>query len=184
MKVSSPFIQRFHLDPKHMLLSARNVQVVSEMFDALDIHGTSRLDDIQFLAYLQSCTDLSEKQIYLLFDTFDVDRSGSIEFDEFYLLFCMLVAIKDGEQKQFLYKHSATCFELLDEDGSRQLSAEEFQKLGFLFGFSGRTIKSIIDDFDVSGDKELDSAEFRMFTLAAIEREQEQKNKKGGCMLQ
>lgn len=94
MKVQSQFIQRFHLDTKHMLLSARNVQVVYELFDALDIHGTSKLDDIQFLAFLQSVTDLSEKQIYLLFDTFDVDRSGSIEFDEFYLLFCMLVAIK------------------------------------------------------------------------------------------
>ena len=94
MKVKSKFIQRFHLDAKHMLLSARNVQIVHELFEALDIHNTSTLDDIQFLAFMRQCTDLGNKEIYLLFDTFDVDCSGSIEFDEFYLLFCMLVAIK------------------------------------------------------------------------------------------
>jgi Ca2+-binding EF-hand superfamily protein len=77
-----------------MLLSARNVQVVQELFQALDIHNNAHIDDIQFLAFMRSVTDLGDKEIYLLFDTFDVDCSGSIEFDEFYLLFCMLVAIK------------------------------------------------------------------------------------------
>lgn len=92
---------------------------------------------------------------------------------------------QDGEEKQFLYRHSRTCFELLDEDGSRRLSEGEFQKLGFLFGFGRSTIHSIIADFDVSGDKQLDIEEFRMFTLAAIEREQEaKKEKRKTCSLQ
>lgn len=29
-----------------------------------------------------------------MFDMLDVDDSGSIEFDEFYLLVCMLIAVK------------------------------------------------------------------------------------------
>ena len=82
------------MDPRHMLLSTRNVQIVWELFQAMDIHNQRRLDDVQFLAFMKHTTDLSESEIYLLFDTFDVDASGAIEFDEFYLLFCMLVAIK------------------------------------------------------------------------------------------
>ncbi len=62
---------------------------------------------------------------------FDVDNSGSIEFDEFYLLICMLVAIKDSDEKQFLWRHSRTCFELLDEDGSGSVSLDEFETYVF-----------------------------------------------------
>lgn len=94
MKIKSTFLQRFHLDPRHMLLSTRNAQIVWELFQAMDIHNQRRLDDVQFLAFMKNTTNLSESHIYLLFDTFDVDASGAIEFDEFYLLFCMLVAIK------------------------------------------------------------------------------------------
>ena len=64
-----------------------------------------------------------------------MDKNGTMEFDEFYLLLCMLIALKVGRirarrvfsssssakdnlEKQFIWKHSRTCFELLDEDGS------------------------------------------------------------------
>ena len=57
----------------------------------------------------------------------------------------IILEYQDGEEKQFLYRHSRTCFELLDEDGSRRLSENEFQKLGFLFGFGASTIHSIIE---------------------------------------
>lgn len=46
---------------------------------------------------------------------FDVDNSGLVDFSEFYLLFCMLVAVQDKEEKQFLFRHARTCFELLDQ---------------------------------------------------------------------
>jgi len=41
-------------------------------------------------------TDLQPKEIYDVFDMFDTDGSGKIDFDEFYLLFCILVAHKVG----------------------------------------------------------------------------------------
>eukprot|EP00698_Gefionella_okellyi_P004555 TRINITY_DN14175_c0_g1_i1.p1 TRINITY_DN14175_c0_g1~~TRINITY_DN14175_c0_g1_i1.p1 ORF type:complete len:187 (+),score=33.78 TRINITY_DN14175_c0_g1_i1:32-592(+) len=172
MKVTSRFVGRFHLDPQQLLLPARCVQIVWELFTALDMHHNG-LDDVQFLAFLRNTTDLEHEKIMVLFDTFDVDASGNIDFEEFYLLFCMLVAIKDGVQQQFLYKHAKACFSLLDEDNSGQVSVKEFQKLGFLFGFTKRTINQIFGEFDVSGNDQLDQEEFRMFTLAAIERERE-----------
>ena len=39
-------------------------------------------------------TNLKEAQSYRLFDMLDLDKSGQMEFDEFYVLMCILIAIK------------------------------------------------------------------------------------------
>eukprot|EP00741_Cyanophora_paradoxa_P006121 tig00000944_g5936.t1 len=178
VKITSSFIKRFHLDRKHRLLNCRSVLEIHEFFNCLDIRDLGAIDDVQFLAFMKASTDLPEAQIYKVFDMFDVDDSGSIEFDEFYLLFCMLVAIKDKEEKQFMYCHSRTCFELLDEDGSKSVGIPEFQRFGFVFNFSKSATNQIFKEFDVDGSKELDYEEFRMFTLAAIDKQQEIENQK------
>mmetsp|Transcript_26680 Transcript_26680/g.43628 ORF Transcript_26680/g.43628 Transcript_26680/m.43628 type:complete len:213 (+) Transcript_26680:84-722(+) len=183
MKVTSNFIKRFHLDKKHRLLNCRGVLEVHEFFSALDIRNEGQIDDVQFLAFMQASTDLPESQIYKVFDMFDVDDSGYVEFDEFYLLFCMLVAIKDREEKQFMYCHSRTCFELLDEDGNKSVGIPEFMRFGFVFNFSQRATRQIFKEFDVDGSKELDYEEFRMFTLAAIDKQQEMEREQEKRML-
>ncbi len=45
---------------------------------------------------MQVTTDLSKSKIYRVFDMLDVDRSGMIDFDEFYLLLCILLAVRVG----------------------------------------------------------------------------------------
>jgi hypothetical protein len=110
MKVTSVFLNRLHLDPKHGqlfppllvqlldttihhaivtsftyaigLLNARACQLCYEYFCLLDHRGTGGLDDIQFATFLQCVTDLNRHQIENIFDIFDLDRSGSCEFDE------------------------------------------------------------------------------------------------------
>ena len=52
--------------------------------------------DIQFDVFMSNATDLSHDQIYKVFDMLDVDRSGLIDFDEFYLLVCILISINVG----------------------------------------------------------------------------------------
>lgn len=173
MRVISPFLERFHLDTRHGLLTVRNLQQVRSFFDMLDVKQIGQLDDIQFLAYMKISTDLSEQQIYKVFDLFDVNHSGDIDFNEFYLLTCMLIAIKDKQEKQFLFRHSRICFELLDTDGSKSISPREFETFGFLFNFGSFSIRQIFKEFDVSGDKELDYNEFRMFTFACIDRQRQ-----------
>ncbi|KAJ3110333.1 EF-hand calcium-binding domain-containing protein 9 [Phlyctochytrium bullatum] len=169
MKVKWSFIKRLHLDPTYGLLSARSAFLCWEVFKMLDWRGTGSLDDIQFNTFMLLSTDLKEAQIYKVFDIFDLDRSGSVEFDEFYLLMCILVAIKDGQGKQFMYQHWRTCFEILDEDGGKTVSISEFKTLGFLFNFSQRAIRNIYKEFDIAGNSELDYSEFRLFVLAAID---------------
>jgi Ca2+-binding EF-hand superfamily protein len=40
------------------------------------------MDDIQFECLLLEATDLRKNEIYKIFDLFDLDGSGSVEFDE------------------------------------------------------------------------------------------------------
>ncbi|KAI8608798.1 hypothetical protein BC830DRAFT_1174105 [Chytriomyces sp. MP71] len=169
MRVKSTFIKRLHLDHTYGLLTARSAFLCFEAFNMLDWRGVGSLDDIQFLSFMLTSTDLKEKQVYKVFDIFDLDRSGSVEFDEFYLLISILVAIKDNQGKQFMYQHWRTCFEILDEDGGRTISMAEFCTLGFLFNFTPRAIQNIYKEFDCAGNMELDYSEFRLFVLAAIE---------------
>ena len=65
---------------------------------------------------------------------------------------CILLA-QDKQEKEFIFRHSRTVFELLDEDGSNDISAEEFESFGFLFNFQGSAVRQIFREFDVSGDQ-------------------------------
>lgn len=66
---------------------------------------------------------------------------------------CILYTRQDKQEKEFIFRHSRTVFELLDEDGSNDISAEEFESFGFLFNFQGRAVRQIFREFDVSGDQ-------------------------------
>ena len=70
----------------------------------------------------------------------------------------------------------------MDEDGGGTISAEEFKRYiiflpsiswifrsyGFLFNLNDQSIGELFQEFDVSGDDELDYKEFRMFAMACI----------------
>jgi Ca2+-binding EF-hand superfamily protein len=143
-----------------------------ELFDTLDCHGTQVLDDIQFLAFMKHATNLNTSKILKLFETLDVDDSQEMDFDEFYLLVCMLIAVKDHLEKEFLNRHSRTCFELLDGDASRTIEIEEFETFGYLFNISKRASRKIFAEFDVDGSDGLSYEEFSMFALACVEEQQ------------
>ena len=81
---------------------------------------------------MKTATDLNTNQIYKVFDMLDVDGSGAMDFDEFYLLICILIAVQDKVEKNFIYRHSRTVFNLLDENNTGNTSAYEFETFGFL----------------------------------------------------
>ena len=136
-----------------MSVVGRNVRIILELFRLIDVHDEMALNDVQFCAFMKTATDLSTNQIYKVFDMLDVDGSGSMDFDEFYLLICILIAVQDKVEKNFIYRHSRTVFDLLDEDSSGNISAYEFETFGFLFNLQGEAIRTIFSEFDVSGDQ-------------------------------
>ncbi|KAF0295020.1 EF-hand calcium-binding domain-containing protein 9 [Amphibalanus amphitrite] len=171
MEVRSVLLKSFHLDPSFSLMTVRSAVLSMELFNLLDIHGTSAINDVIFCAWLRSCTNLKGHQVYDLFELFDVDRSGEIDFDEFYLVIAILVAVKDKVEKEFIYRHSRAVFNIMDFDQSGSVSAEEFERIGFMFNFYSTAIRSIFKEFDVSGDSELDFKEFKLFAMACIDQQ-------------
>jgi Ca2+-binding EF-hand superfamily protein len=91
--------------------------------------------------------------------------------------------LQDKQEKQFIYRHSRTVFDLMDEDGSNSVSALEFETVGFLFNFQGRAVRQIFKEFDVSGDQELDYQEFKMFAMACIDKQNELKQRQSQCKI-
>lgn len=63
MKVESPLLERLHLDTRHFLLSGRGVLVLKELFDTIDVRKMDGLDDIQFVAFLRTVSDLTEVSV-------------------------------------------------------------------------------------------------------------------------
>ncbi|KAL0226535.1 hypothetical protein P9112_013859 [Eukaryota sp. TZLM1-RC] len=178
LRLYCPFLERLYLDRRSYLLSARAVQMVQQYFDTINVRGTGSLDDVQVYAFLKESTNLKDREIDAVFDAFDLDGDGCIDFDEFYLMICILIAVYNGEQKQFLFRHSRTCFDLLDADGNGSISRTEFETLGFLFGYSEKAVKQIFLDFEIADDQELDFDDFRMFIIAAIDTEDEFEKKR------
>ncbi|KAI3385451.1 hypothetical protein SNEBB_008782 [Seison nebaliae] len=173
MHLKKSIIDYLHLDKTYSLMTCRSVNILLVFFKSIDIHMRGGLNDIQFYAVLHHMTDLTRFQIEKVFDMLDVDGSGTIEFDEFYLLMSILIATRDEQEKQFIFRHSRTVFDLLDEDASESVSAEEFNSVGFMFNFQDKAIGGIFAEFDVSGDQELDYGEFKMFSMACIDRQRE-----------
>lgn len=65
----------------------------------------------------------------------------------------LYLAVQDKQEKQFIFRHSHSVFELLDADGSGNISADEFEGFGFLFNFHKGAVREIFKEFDVSGDQ-------------------------------
>ena len=50
-------------------------------------------------------------------------------------------------------RHAQTVFELMDEDGSSSISADEFERFSFLFNFEVGAVRQVFDEFDISGNQ-------------------------------
>ncbi|XP_002120022.2 EF-hand calcium-binding domain-containing protein 9-like [Ciona intestinalis] len=183
MKVRSNLLEYLHLDRSFSLLTVKNTRLVLEYFNFLDVHKKGKLNDIQFYQFLRHVTNLDKRQIFLVLDMLDQQATGYIRFQEFYLLVCILIALKDRVEKQFIFRHSKLVFEIMDEDGGGTISADEFGQYGFLFNLKDHSVRDIFFEFDVSGDEELDYKEFKMFAMACIDKQKELDEKKKERML-
>lgn len=183
MKIKSTVLNYLHLDRSFSLLTVKNTHLLLEYFRFLDVHHKEKLNDIQFYQFMRHVTNLDKRQILLVLDMLDQQATGYVRFQEFYLLVCILIALKDRVEKQFIFRHSKIVFEMMDEDGGGTISADEFGQYGFLFNLKDHSVRDIFFEFDVSGDEELDYKEFKMFAMACIDKQKELDEKKKEKML-
>ena len=152
------FLSQFTLDQTHLLMRSRDVSRIKAAYDALDDGGFECLELGTFTSFVQANTTLTKRNTHRLFDILDSDLSGAIDFPNFYLLVCILVAMHTGLSQDFLLKHASLVFELLDADSSSTISADEFKSLKLLFDIDG---SEVFKDFDLDGSDELDFEEVR-----------------------
>ena len=88
------------------LVLSRFEKLIHSLYGIMTRLCHHRVSDLQFLVLMKHLTDLNERHIYLMFDVFDFDGSGSLDFDEFYLIMCILTAIKVGIGS-FVNSHSS-----------------------------------------------------------------------------
>ncbi|CBY22536.1 unnamed protein product [Oikopleura dioica] len=182
VEIKSKLLSSMHLDRSYSLFTVKNAAVLLELFNLLDVHEIGQLNDIQFTSFLKTVTAFSHDSVERVFKMVD-NGNGQITWENFYLVCAILISLKDRTEKQFLFRHSKIVFGLMDEDGGGTISAEEFKRYGFLFNLNDQSIGELFQEFDVSGDDELDYKEFRMFAMACIDKqrelEQQQEEKDG-----
>lgn len=64
------------------------------MSDIIFINILFLFIDILFYQFMKRTTDMTQDMIYKIFDMLDFDGSGQIDFNEFYVIICILVAVK------------------------------------------------------------------------------------------
>ncbi|KAJ7984027.1 hypothetical protein DPEC_G00367660 [Dallia pectoralis] len=133
--------------------------------------------DVQFYHFMHHVTDLKKKEILMTFNMLDWNASGEIDFDQFYMLVCILLCSEYNVEKNFISRYPRVVFKLLDMDGNGTISPAEFMAAGFLFNFEEHALNKIFYEFDVSGDQRLNYKEFKKFAMACIEMQEESKKK-------
>nr|AAS21429.1 4930403C08Rik protein-like protein [Oikopleura dioica] len=150
-----------HLDRSYSLFTVKNAAVLLELFNLLDVHEIGQLNDIQARENCQrTVTAFSHDSVERVFKMVD-NGNGQESYH-----------INSTINKSEFSRHSKIVFGLMDEDGGGTISAEEFKRhysrYGFLFNLNDQSIGELFQEFDVSGDDELDYKEFRMFAMACI----------------
>ena len=174
VEIRSDCVQGLHLDRSYSLLTVRNCNLVYQYFKFLDIHDQHRLNDIQFKSLMSIIVDgWTKAEFTKVYEMLDYNNKGYIEFSEFYLIFCILVALKDGQIKEFIHRHSKVVFDLLDMNASGYLTLEEFKAYAFLFDLSDNAAE-IFCEYDFTGNEQLDSREFKFFCMECMDQQEQQ----------
>lgn len=159
-----------HLSPPSYNLSARNYSIVRKIYDQLRID--KGIDDVMFETFLRRVLDMKKLNLSAdsIFSLFDTDMGNSVDFDEFYLCICILIANHDNKMADFFAANSRTCFDLLDTESLGMITKYQGKHLTFLLKMDEMKISKAFDEFDTSHDQALDYEEFRRFTQRCIDQ--------------
>lgn len=134
-------------------LSEGDVERLWRAFSVFDTdkNGTASVEELR--AVMRSLGQSpSEADIKGLIEEVDLDRSGSIDFDEFRTL--MIARQGDRESRLKL------AFGIFDKDGSGRITAEEMGSVMSQVGLEKAELEEMIKEVDEDGNGSIDFAEF------------------------
>ena len=138
------------------IYSEQDLEGFRQTFDELDINGDERLTRDEVGQILSKEGEQYEQlMVVLLFEKFDTDNSGTIDFDEF-LNFCSHINSRDPDY--LLHEIFVIC----DKDGNGHLDLDEVARLAQLMGIEVTKQDAIatLHALDANHDETVDFNEF------------------------
>ncbi len=136
-----------------MLLSKTEVEKLWQAFSVFDTDNSGAISAAELGQVLKSLgQSLNPTELRDLIKEVDIDRSGSIEFDEFKTL----MIAKQGDRQSRL----ELAFSIFDKDHSGHITADEMQSVMSQFGLTDVELNALVKEVDEDGDGSIGFAEF------------------------
>ncbi|ARV63110.1 histidine kinase [Nostocales cyanobacterium HT-58-2] len=135
------------------VMTEEEVAKLWEAFKVFDADGSGAISTEELGQVMRSLGQSpSDIDLRDMIKEVDVDLSGSIDFEEFKTL----LLSQQGDRKSRL----KLAFSVFDEDGSRQITANELHNVMSLFGLTDEELEEMIKEVDHDGDASIDFEEF------------------------
>lgn len=138
------------------------------------------LDDVVIRFFLEEVFKdkvIRKKDCEFIFNLFDTNLTSTIDFDEFYLLIQILIAIRDRQIRQFFNANTRVCFDLLDSDCLGMITNRQQRELCFLLNMKKKDVIKKFNDHDTSKNEALDFEEFKILVQDCLDNADD--NQKG-----
>ncbi|OHS94598.1 EF-hand calcium-binding domain-containing protein 9 [Tritrichomonas foetus] len=163
-----------HLTPPTYNLSARNFQIIQKLYQMLD-YTNRGIDDVVFKYFIRAVfKEEKSSKLDFLFDLFDTNISDTIDFDEFYILIQILIAIRDKQIRQFFKANTRIVFDLIDSECLGMITQRQQRDLSFLINMNIEDVKEKFKTHDTSRNGALDYEEFKILVLDCLDNTDEQ----------
>jgi hypothetical protein len=182
MRFKDNLISVLHLTIPGYTLSARSFQMIKRIHQLLaveamdedasrhDRYGPTGINDVVFRHFLDSVIDVDSLIVQCdLFALFDTQRRNLIGLDEFYVLICILIAIRDKMVRPFFFANARTCFDLLDYENCGLITAKQKPFLCFVLNLSMNEIDKGFRQFEAGCGGKFGFEEFKEFGLWCLD---------------
>jgi calcium-dependent protein kinase len=145
------------------LLSKEEKNDLLELFQQFDTNGDGVLSKQEILhGYKQLMPfDNAEKEVERIMNEVDIDKSGTIDYNEF-----VLATI--NKQKLLNKEKLEATFKMFDKDGSGTITADEIKSvLGK--AVDKKLLEEMVKEVDENGDGEISLVEFKEMMLKFLE---------------
>ncbi|KAL4929883.1 uncharacterized protein BDV17DRAFT_260291 [Aspergillus undulatus] len=138
-------------------LTQEEIDQFKEVFSGFDKDGNGDIDAKELGEVMRSLGQApTEAELQDIIDELDVDRTGTIDFEEFLIL--MSRKVKDSDPEAEL----RSAFAVFDQDNSGTISADELRRVLTSIGdnVSDADVDEMLKLADVNGDGTIDYEEF------------------------